>query len=315
MFTTMAILGCVAAVTPADKVPSAPSKTASIRLTDALVIPISQADVPAVEAGVLASVDVQVGMLVRAGQPCAQIRNEVSNIQRKIAAARLKQAEYEAKSSLEVRYARAVADVADVEHRQAKTIDQQVPGAMGESEIRRRALSHRRAEMAVEQAELEQKLADTARMAREAELNLTETRLEQHTIRAPIEGVVVEVYKHRGEWVNPGDTLLRIVRMDDLYVQAYINPTTVTPRQLQDRLVQVELTRAQGPPVVLQGPVVFCCPEPSSGEYRVCAKITNRRHEGYWVLRPGQIVQLVTNTLPLAEQQAARENLAAAVRP
>ena len=72
-------------------------------------------------------------------------------------------------------------------HRQARTIDQQVPGAMGESEIRRRALSHRRAEMAVEQAELEQKLAVAARMAREAELHLTETRLKQHAIRAPIQ--------------------------------------------------------------------------------------------------------------------------------
>ena len=54
-------------------------------------------------------------------------------------------------------------------------------------------------------------------------------RSNRRKVRAPIDGVIVELKRHRGEWVAAGDTLLRLLRMDRLRIEGFINAKDYVP--------------------------------------------------------------------------------------
>ena len=55
------------------------------------------------------------------------------------------------------------------------------------------------------------------------------------------DGVVVEVFPHRGEWMQPGDPLARVVRADTLRVEGYVDSKRHDPEAVRDRPVTVEI--------------------------------------------------------------------------
>jgi RND family efflux transporter MFP subunit len=77
-------------------------------------------------------------------------------------------------------------------------------GGVSADEVRRLELDHQEA------VGLERELAD-AEVREKIELEIARERLEQRTLRSPIEGVVAEIRADIGERVAPGDFVARIV--------------------------------------------------------------------------------------------------------
>ena len=48
----------------------------------------------------------------------------------------------------------------------------------------------------------------------QAEVEAAEENINRHQIRSPLNGMVVKVHRHAGEWVQPGDPVLHVIRID-----------------------------------------------------------------------------------------------------
>lgn len=98
--------------------------------------------------------------------------------------------------------------------------------------------------------------------AKEKELRLRQIAVERHRVVSPIDGMVVEVYRRAGEWVRPGDPVVKIVNTQRLYAEGFLSGN-VRPKRGQSVSLISEKTR-------VEGVVEFVSPErdPVSGEVR-----------------------------------------------
>jgi membrane fusion protein, multidrug efflux system len=110
------------------------------------------------------------------------------------------------------------------------------------------------------------------------QLQQAEVRLDEKTIRSPLDGIVVKKYKESGEAVDRVEKLLDIINIDQVYVQFYLDPRlmdTVKP----DMAVPVTF-RALGDEKVT-GKISFIDPriDAGSGLFRVKVLIENKDHK------------------------------------
>jgi macrolide-specific efflux system membrane fusion protein len=110
---------------------------------------------------------------------------------------------------------------------------------------------------------------------KENELAAAEQGLSRRRILAPLDGVVAQVHARRGEWVEPGKTLLRIVRVDRLRAEGLVNVNSLSG-ELVGADVSVKVVLGKRTEEV-RGKLVFISPEadPVSGQVRVWAEIDN----------------------------------------
>ena len=106
-------------------------------------------------------------------------------------------------------------------------------------------------------------------------------------IVSPLDGIVVKVHKHVGEWLQPGDPVVEILRIDRLWVEGYVNAADFNPGEIEGRDVIVDAEMARGRKMRFKGQVVFVKPVVEGGDYLVQAEVENRQENGHWLLRPG----------------------------
>ena len=266
------------------------SATDQFPVPNCLVTLISDVNVPAnlapQEAGVLRELKVREGDEVVEGQLLGQIDDEVERKRREGAAYSLEAARKEAGNKISVDYARAAYKVAAVEVEQALEANRRHPGTVTASELRRMQLEQRRAELQIEQSLYDLEIAAVSVSIRQAELQLADLQIDRRQIIAPVSGIVVERYVDEGEWVRPGDNVLRIVTMDRVRIKGTVKATELPPARVKrGQRVTVRL-HPQGQPV--PGQVVFVNPIITTGSrYEVWAEVENVGQGDDWVLQPG----------------------------
>ncbi len=103
----------------------------------------------------------------------------------------------------------------------------------------------------------------------------------------------MKVYRHLGEWVAPGDPVVRIVRVDRLRLEAFLNAKDFGPEEIDGKAITVEVDLARGRKVKFPGKVVFVSPlVEAGGEYRVLCDVVNRQENAQWLLRPGMVADM-----------------------
>jgi macrolide-specific efflux system membrane fusion protein len=254
-----------------------------VQVSAVLVKLIEQVEVPAREAGVLASLAVREGEMVKSGAPLAQIEDTEAQFAKRAAAVELLAARKQAESDVKVRYARKSLEVAEAELRRAVDSRKRLPESVSQSELDQLRLVVDRSSLEIEQAQLELELAQAARELKEVDVQSAEHDIQKRKIVAPLAGFVVEVNRHRGEWVEPGQTILRILRLDRLRAEGLVNAQAVTG-DLLGRRAKLSVT-LDGKSQEFVGKIVFVSPEidPVNGQVRVWAEIDNPQ----LTLRPG----------------------------
>lgn len=113
---------------------------------------------------------------------------------------------------------------------------------------------------------------------------LAEEQLSKRSIRAPFPGLVVEKLREVGEWVEAGEAVFRLVRLDQLLVEGFV-PASLASQRLVNSPVRVRVETGDRV-VEADGRVVFVSPEVDrvNLEVKVRAEIANRDLR----LRPGQ---------------------------
>ncbi|MBI1903060.1 MAG: HlyD family efflux transporter periplasmic adaptor subunit [Planctomycetia bacterium] len=257
------------------------------------VTAIDEIEVPAEEAGVLVSLEARPGLLVEEGTRLGQVDARGADLQKRIAQAEHLRAKEQAENDIKVRYAKAVEKTAEADYLQAVEANRKVAGAVQQSDLRKRLLEYNSATLSVESAQLDQKLAQMQLESKSAALDDAELALNRRQIVARLGGVVVDVRKRRGEWVHPGDPILRILRMDRLQVDGFLEASEHGPQDVAGRPVRVAAALERGRVEAFVGKIVFVDPVvQQDGTYRVRAEVTNRQVGDQWVLRPGLTAEM-----------------------
>lgn len=150
------------------------------------------------------------------------------------------------------------------------------------------------ARVAVERAMLRAALAETELRAGElvhrAELQAAEAALAACLVTAPIDGIVLKTYCKPGGWVRAGDPVCRIIRLDRLRVETFLDVYEHDLDELElGREVLVEVPLARNRRHRLSAKIVFVSPvvESDGRLSKFYAELESSQRHGRWLLRPG----------------------------
>jgi len=259
----------------------------SPRLVNCLVSLIDEAQVPGQEPGVLIELKAVEGQQVKEGEQVGQIDDSQPRLQGQAARAELNVATEKAANDVDIRYATKASEVAKAELEVSKEANRKVPGTVSTVEINRQRLTWERGKLEIERAQSEKKIAGFTADAKKVEVDAALEAMERRKIRSPVTGQIVQVHLHRGEWIKPGDPVLRVVKLDRLRVDGFVNIAQFGPAQIIDRPVVVDVL-LQGRKVSFNGRITNASPLiQQRGDYKVTAEVENRQEKGQWLLLPG----------------------------
>ena len=281
--------------------------------------------VAAPELGILSRLSVQEGEPIQHDQVLARIDESDALLRKEAAEAQLAAAKEDAEmngidddedgkvdnasESVNVRAAEASRLVAEAEVEASYAINKRSQGAVPDNEIRRQELNAERATLQSEVAVHNHLVARQTVFVRQAELNAVLNELGRREIKSPLEGVVAQRLKDQGEWVTQGEPILRIIRMDKLYVEGFLSASEYLPQQVLNQPVSVTLDLSTANESVkevfgsriFQGRIVYVSPEvDGKGDYQVRAQVDNQQLGLHWLLRPGMSTRMDITLLPLS---------------
>ena len=111
--------------------------------------------------------------------------------------------------------------------------------------------------MAIEKAELEMRIAKKEWDAAKAEADAAAENVRRHQIRSPQQGVIVKLHRHVGEWVQQGEPVMHVIRIDRLWVEGFVAAADFHPDDLRGCDAQVTVALAGGRQRTFPGKVVF----------------------------------------------------------
>ncbi|MEQ9410278.1 MAG: HlyD family efflux transporter periplasmic adaptor subunit [Fuerstiella sp.] len=236
----------------------------------------------------------------------------------------LKIAQKVAQSDIEIRQATAAATLANDALVRAQNSRREFTSSISDLELAKLQFENDKSVMDVEQARYNQSveelrssssaaLAEQQNVAvRQRTLELAEARMEmdvaslsvdrmrkavevaaeklaRRQLRSPLRGIIVERLRHKGEWVEAGETVMRIIRLDQLLVEGYVESGLVN-QSTRGRKVMIQVT-GRGRATTLPGRIIFVSPEVDSlnGQVQVKAEVENPD----LLLQPGQPVDMV----------------------
>lgn len=164
------------------------------------------------ESGLVATLDVEVGDRVTAGQPMLTLDSKLIE--------------------LEVKGAAAAVKVAEVDWQESKRLYEEAQRLSAKSVVAKTLVDERAALIASAKAQL---------ATVEASLSLQQERLNRHRLLAPFDGVIAQRNVDVGEWVTPQTAVLTLVAQNDLRLVVAIPQQYY--RQLSEHLdVSIQVT-------------------------------------------------------------------------
>ena len=268
---------------------TAPAAASAPLQVEAVVLRLlDEADAPARDAGVVTSIAVREGQLVRKGELLAQLDDSQSLLKQRAATVEFAIAREKSTNDIRVRSAQAARAAAEAELKRSQESIARFPKSVSQSQLDVERLHLAQMVLEQEQAEQDQKLASLELKLREAALNAAELEVRRRRVLAPINGVVVEVTTRLGEWLEPGQKAMRLVSVDRLKAEGFL-PAADAARSQPGQAVRLSVSHGQSSDR-FHGRLVFISPEvdPINNQVRVWAEIDNRSGK----LRPGQRAEM-----------------------
>src|SRR5262245_19898950 len=260
------------------------SSPTSVEIPSAVIKVSEEVGVPARDAGVLAKIEVKEGQLVEEGDCVVRLLDTDVRLAAERARLEAEIALRKFRNDVDLRYAKKSTEVAKAELARSLDTNEKYPKTVSNSELDRQRLLVDQGELQIEKAEHEREVAGLTRQIHESEHKIASEQLERRTILAPLRGMIVEVLRRRGEWVQPGDTVVRIVRLDKLKAEGFL-PAKHAGLDLVGSKARLKVVSADNKPMEFTGHVVFVNPEidPLNSQVRVWAEVENPDLK----LRPG----------------------------
>ncbi len=252
------------------------------------VSPQEDVDVPALETGRIEKLSAKENDQVRKGDVLAKVDDRQAHLQRQAAEAEGRAAQARASDDVEIRYALKEFELRETEVIQTRQMNRENKGTVPLMELKRKELDRDRSELAIQKSRLDMQISQLTADAKAAAVAAADESILRRKIVAPFDGVVFEIFHEESEWVNAGDPLFRLVRMDRLKVEGFLESASYDPAEIIDRQVSVEVELARSRKIQLAGKVVFVSQFVRTGnKYRVRAEVENKLEKQQWLLRPG----------------------------
>lgn len=295
---------------PLASEPQPPDPATGVTVQECVVRFSEELNLPATEAGLIAEWNVTVGQPIAADTLVARLDDRSLKVRSHAALLRLTAAQEKAADDVELRYAQTAKAEAQAELESSRAVYNESSGAVPLTNIRRLRLAVERAELEVARAHQTARQVQIESDLRAADVALLEDTLRRYSLISPIDGVVLQVYKQRGEWVAAGEAVARLARLDRLQVQALLSADMCLPNDCLNQPVAVSwLDPTSGNKLYLRGRVTAVLPQRlAGGRYRIQAEIVNRTHRDGkgWLLHPGTEVEMVVYPPAASLQQARR---------
>jgi macrolide-specific efflux system membrane fusion protein len=273
--------------------PGLPANSRQAQISHCLVSLVEDVAVPAREAGAIVQIEVKEGQFVQAGTLLATIDDRKSQIDKLAAELERDAALAKASDDIEVRFSQAAMAVADAELERALAIERKNVGAVAAQEIAKLRLAKKRDELQIDRSKLEMRVAKMNADVHQAAVDAAEEGLQRRRIVSPIDGVVVTIYHEKGEWLNAGEPVLQVVRIDRLRVEGFLSASEYNSDEVLGRPVMVDVALAHGQSALFSGRVVYISPLVQAGnKFRVRAEVENRSDAGQASLRPGMTANM-----------------------
>ncbi len=257
---------------------------------------IDDVEVPALETGPLSAIKVKEGDFVKQEDLLAQIDDRHAQLQKLSAQAERDAAQAKAEDDIDVRYATKSYELAEAELNQDLEIKRRTPGAVTDAEVRRKQLVKTREQLGIDRAKLERRIAELTSQVKTTLVDAADETILRRRVLAPFDGLVADVFKDDSEWVNAGEAVFRVVRMDRLRVEGFLSGGDINPTDVAHRPVTVEIDLAQGRREQFTGEVVWVNPLMQAGnKFRIRAEVQNRMERDEPLLRPGMTARMVVH--------------------
>ena len=256
-----------------------------IQVEDAQVTLIRDVRVPAREAGVLTKLSVKEGDLVKAGAVLGRLDSDLATLSERLATVEHEIAKYQSEGDVDRRYAVKSLAVADSELRRSQDSVQAYRRSVSQTELERLQLVVDKSRLSIEQSGRDLRVAALTTQAKEITIRIAAKHVQQRDVVAPIDGMVVQLFRKPGEWLNEGEPIVRIIKINPLRVEAFVDGSKYGAN-LYGRPARLTAHLPPGDRVAeFHGRVVFVSPEvqPVNGQVRVWAEVENRDLQ----LRPG----------------------------
>ncbi len=247
---------------------------------------IDETDLAAGESGVLVDLSVSEGSNVKRGQVIARIDDTAARIAAQTAEAELALAVAESENDVAVRAAESAQRVAEAELARSEESIAKFAKSVSQSQIDVERLNVEKLKLEVEAGRHTLRLAKLAEQVARRKLEAANLEIRRRRIVAPIDGIAVAVEASVGEWVEPGQKVVRLVSTERLKAEGFVSASEAAAGLVgRQAIVVVSSTND-----AVQGPVVFVSPEidPINKQVRLWAEVDNPRG----ALRPGQPVEM-----------------------
>ena len=281
----------------ADANPSDNDDPNAIEVYECVVRFAEEVKVPAMESGRLDGVFIKPNQTVTVGTKLAQLDDDTLRSLRRVAVLRYNSSRSEATDDVELRYAETALAEAQAELDMNRSIQNDVRGAVPLTQLRRLRLAVERGELEVSLAKKRREKAAIEVQLREADVSMLDHQIENLAFKSPIDGVVLDVNRTNNEWIDKGQPIATVARMDRLHVHALVDARLISPTLCSGLPVSVHwIDTSSNQQKSLRGKVLSVDPEMFPGErFRLHAEITNRADErdtNQWQLKPGANVRM-----------------------
>ncbi len=260
--------------------PFANVRATTIEAQSALVGVIDEIEVPARTAGVLATVKVTEGNSVQGGDTIATIDDREPRLVYERAAQEHELARQKAANDVSIRSSETALQFARDEYDRLKRAADQRAGSISRSELEEFRVKSEQAAFELEQAKQDHQMDALTLQVKQKDREMALLRVKLCEIESPVQGMIVEVLRRQGEWVEPGESVMRIVRTDRLQVDGLVD-ARFGLAELKDAPVTISTESQNEKSATAQGKIVFLNPEinPVSGQLRVRAEFENSAGE------------------------------------
>ncbi|MBX9792140.1 MAG: efflux RND transporter periplasmic adaptor subunit [Pirellulales bacterium] len=287
--------------------PGEPANTSSARVVvrNCQVALIEEARISANEAGELVELEAKLGLEVEPDTVLGRIDDRQPQAELVVAEKEAQVARTQAENDIEVKVADKLTQVTKAEYDQVVEANTKVPGAKSQSEIRIKRYKWEEARLQTEKATVDQQIMVLTADAKNAKLDAARIAVQRRQIKSRIKGQVVELLLHAGEWANPGDAVLRIIRLDTLWIEGFVSIKECNPTLLLGRKAEFKSPLND---TTFVGKIEFVKPEIEPGGELVLikAKVVNTRlANNQWVLLPGLKGEMAIELTDVAERPTA----------
>ncbi len=183
----------------------------------------------------------------------------------------------ESVSKSELDHLRLAYERSELERQQA-ALDNRIDVLNVKSEAKESLLHELRIErtkISLQQATEDQAILKLQTQSKRLATELAEVAAQRHQIVSPIAGVVVQRYQRAGQWVQPGAAVLRVVRMNRLQAEGFLDIQTALKLR---NAKNVSLRCATMNVDSIAAEVTFVSPEvdPVNGQVRVLVQFDNQ---------------------------------------